>query len=265
MAEPIFMRVGEGQTVDLPDFHRATGNFLGLLQEYDSAIAQTSKGFLSWRVTSLRTSPSPVIGVTPTVRGRVRHAVDTSALVEKELISTIGTITEGKDRPQSLSDAALNKIHRLAKTAPEIGESRIFTGVEDSYKLQTVITVTTLNQINELTMPRSVSFGTVIGKLDTISVHNGFEFRVWEDDSRRPVRCFISDNQRNRAIDFLGKPVFVTGVINADRNGQPLSMQVETFDAVSEPDGLPTIEEMKGLVPDFTGGRSLKEFFEDCD
>jgi hypothetical protein len=264
MAEPIFMRVGGGQAVDLPEFHRATGNFLGLLQEYDSAIANTTNGFLSWRVTNLRTSPSPVIGVTPTVRRRVRHAKDTSKLVEKELISSIGTLTEGRDRPKLLSDAALGKIHKLAKTVPEIGDSLIFTGNEKSFKLQTMITVKTLDQITELTMPQSVSFGTVVGGLETISIHNGLEFRVWEEDSRRPVRCYLSDSQRSRAVEMLGMRVIVTGVIKADRYGRPLSMQVETFDAMVMPDGLPSIGEMKGLVPDFTGGRSLKEYFEDC-
>src|ERR1039458_8884910 len=116
MAEPIFMRIGWGKSVDLPEFHRTTGNFLGLLQEFDSAVARTSSGFLDWKVTVLRMDPSPVIGVTPTVQRRRRHARDTGEWVERELITGIGSLTEGKERPGIFSDAALTKLHKIAKT-----------------------------------------------------------------------------------------------------------------------------------------------------
>ena len=117
----------------------------------------------------------------------------------------------------------------------------------------------------ELTIPRSISFGTVVGNLETISIHNGLEFRVWEEDSARPVRCYVSDSQRDRALRLLGRRVVVSGNIKADRYGKPLSMKVESFDIVHDQDSLPSIAEMKGLVPDITGGLSLREYLEDCD
>jgi hypothetical protein len=40
-------------------------------------------------------------------------------------------------------------------------------------------------------------------------------------------------------------------------------MEVETFDAVSDPAYLPTIEEMRGSIPGLTGGQTLKEFEDD--
>lgn len=265
MPEPIFMRIGKSSTVELSEFHRTTGNFLGLLQECDSAVANTSNGFLDWKVAVLRMDPAPVIGVTPMVRRRTRHARDTSEWVERELINGIGIVTEGKERPRIFSDAALTKLHKIAKTAPTIGESQIYTAVGDAIKLETSITVTTFNQVEELTIPRSISYGTVVGSLETISIHNGLEFRIWEDESGRPVRCYVSDSQRGRALDLLGSKVVVSGNIKADRYGRPISMKVETFDMFPGPVDLPTIAEMKGLVPDFTGGLSLKDYLEDDD
>ena len=265
MAEPIFMRIGAGNSVGLSEFHQTTGNFLGLLQEFDSAVANTSNGFLDWRVAVLRLDPAPIIGVTPRVRHRTRHARDTSEWVERELITGIGTLTDGQERPKNFSDAALTKLHRIAKTAPQIGDSQIYTAVGDSIKLETYITARTFTQVEELTIPRSFSFGTVTGSLETISIHNGLEFRVWEENSARPVRCVVSPSQRGRALEFLGSKVIVSGNIRADRYGRPISMKVENFDIFSTDPNLPTIAEMKGLVPDFTGGLSLKEYFEDDD
>jgi hypothetical protein len=266
MAEPIFMRIGEGKSIDLAEFHRTTGHFLGLLQEFDSAVAKTSAGFLNWIVTSLQASPSPIVGVTPSVRRRARHALDISGWVEKELITGIGTLNEGKERPRIFSDAALTRLHVIAKTAPIIGDSQIYTGASESIKLHTSISVKTFNQVEELTIPRSISFGTVLGSLETISVHKGLEFRVWEEESRRPVRCIVTDSRlRTRALNSLGAKVVVSGNIKADRYGRPISMVVENFDPIQVPDNLPSIAEMKGLVPDFTGGASLREFLEDLD
>lgn len=260
MADPIFLRVGEGNSVDLPEFWRATGNFLGLLQEVDSSVAERKSGNLRWRVTTLQNNPSPIIGVTPLVR---RPVNDTSEKVEREVITNVGSLTERGERNRFLSDAALTRVQKLAKSAPKIGMSAIYTNASDF--LTTTITVKTLTQVQEITNPKSVSFGTVVGSLDTISVHNGLEFRVWDDETKRPVRCYLHPKQRAQAMELLGVRVLVTGMVKADRYGRALSMQVETFDSVSSPTNLPTIEEMRGLVPDFTGGQSLKDFLEDCD
>jgi hypothetical protein len=264
MAEPIFMRVGERNTVDLPEFVRATGNFLGLLQEVDSSVAQRKTGNLRWRVTTLQNTPSPIIGVTPVVVRR-RAVIDTSERVEREVISNVASITERGERNRFLSDAALTRVERIARTSPKLGMSAIYTSVNESINLTTAITVKTLSQVQDLTNPKSISFGTVVGSLDTISVHKGLEFRVWDEDTKRPVRCYLHSKQKAQAMELLGARVLVTGMLKADRYGRPLSMSVETFESVSDPKSLPSIEEMRGLIPNLTGGLSLKEFFEDCD
>jgi len=57
----------------------------------------------------------------------------------------------------------------------------------------------------------------------------------------------------------------VTGTINANRYGLPLNVNPIESINLSTMGDLPTIEEMAGLVPDFTGGLSLKQFFEEMD
>ena len=266
MAEQIFMQIGE-RNVELEEFSSATQNFLGLLQEVDSSIAERKTGNLRWGIRTLRESPTPLIGVTPIVRRPHRRRVyqDTSERVEREIINNVTAITDRGERNKFLSDAALLKVERIAKMAPKIGASSIYTSHDDTINLRTIVTVKTLDQVKDLTNPRSISFGTLVGSLETISVHNGFEFRVWDDDTKRPVRCFLDVKQSAKAIDMLGVRVVVTGMMKADRHGRPISMTVEDFNPVTESAQLPTIEEMRGLVPDFTGGRSLKEFFEESD
>jgi hypothetical protein len=261
--EQIFMQIGE-RGVDLADFNTASQSFLGLLEEVDSSTARRATGNLIWRLSTLREEPAPLVGVTPFVRTvRRRPLDDNSAKVEREVIGNVNSITETGERNKFLSDAALLKIERIAKTAPKIGPSAIYIGNNEAVPLRTTVTVKTLKQVKDLTQPKSISFGTLIGSLDTISVHNGLEFRVWDNETKRPVRCILDARQRTRAMELLGIRVIVTGMMRADRYGKPLSMQVETFDAVGDPLYLPTIEEMRGSIPSLTGGQTLKEFLED--
>lgn len=261
MTEPIYMRIGEGTTVELPEFVGATADFLGLLREFDSSIAEKKSGNLVWRVTSLERSPAPLVGVTPFPRMAIS---DTGERVERELISNVAAVTDRGERNKLLSDAALSRVERIAKMAPRIGPSSIYTSVK-SVPLITVVTANTLKHVEDLTSVKSKSFGTVTGSLDAISVHKGREFRVWDEQINRPVRCFFEKHGEDRAKDLLGKKVIVTGMVKADRFGRPISMRVEEFKSLIAPTNLPTIEEMRGLIPNFTGGLSLAEFFEEFD
>lgn len=262
MADPIYMRVGEGQAVDLPEFVGAMGNFLGLLREVDSTVAEKKGGHLRWRVTTLNNAPSPLVGVTPLLLRNAGN--DTSTRVEREIINNVVSLTEKGERNKFLSDAALSRVERIAKSAPKIGESVIYTDKRGDVSLSTKVTIKTLTQVQDLTSIKSISFGTVVGSLDSISVHHGKEFRVWDENFKRPVRCRFHAKQESQAKDLLGLRVIVTGMVSADRYGQPLSMNVENLEGAAL-GMLPSIEEMVGLVPNFTGGLSLREFFEDME
>ena len=58
------------------------------------------------------------------------------------------------------------------------------------------------------------------------------------------------------------KKVVVYGLVKWNVLGHPISVAVEGMDR-RELDHEPTIEEMSGLVEDFTEGMSLKDYLED--
>ena len=68
-----------------------------------------------------------------------------------------------------------------------------------------------------------------------------------------------------RAYDIysrlLKERVVVYGKLNSNSAGLPISIMADEFEAVPKRH-LPTIEEMSGLVEDFTEGMSLKEYME---
>jgi hypothetical protein len=261
MAETIYMRIGEQDRVDFNDFVGVLTNFLGLLKDVDSTIAQRKGGNLSWRVTQLNRDPLPLIGVTPYIR---RALDDISSFVEREVVRNMATLTMRGERNKFLSDAALGRVERLAQTTSRIGSSVIYIETQREASLSTTITQQTLSYVQDLTDVKSRSFGTVTGELGSISIRRGDEFRVWDEDSNLPVRCNFTRRDEGKIKDLLRHRVMVTGLVSSNRYGLPLSINVESVD-LAELGDLPTIEEMAGLVPDFTGGLSLRQFFEEID
>ncbi len=76
---------------------------------------------------------------------------DSGERVERELIQNVTALTERGERSKLLSDAAVNRVERIAKTAPKIGASTIYTDVKGSLSLSTTVSVKTLTQVQELT------------------------------------------------------------------------------------------------------------------
>lgn len=261
MAETIYMRVGEQDKVDFADFVDALTNFLGLLKDVDATVAQRKTGTLNWRVTALNRDPHPIVGVTPYLR---RAMNDISSFVEREVVRNMATLTMNGERNKFFSDAALARVERIARMTPRIGSSIIYIDTREQMNISTTITQQTLSHVQDLTDVKSQSFGSVIGELGSISVRRGNEFRIWDEDSNRPVRCSFSQIEEKKIKELLRHRVIVTGIVSSNRYGLPLSVSIESVDKADIGD-LPTIEEMAGLVPDFTGGLSLQQFFEEMD
>ena len=261
MAETIYMRVGERDIIDFADFVGVCNQFLGLLRDVDSAVAVKKSGNLRWRLTSLERRPYPVIGVTPKLR---RAMNDISGFVERQVIGNIASLTSKGERNRYLSDSALSRVGKLAKTTPRIGSSVIYIDTKQPTPASTDITPVTLSQVRDLTDVKSKSYGMVVGELGSISIRRGNEFRVWDENSKRPVACSFRPDQEDLVKQLLRHRVVVSGFVNSDRYGFPLSVNSGLIETAERGD-LPSIDEMNGFWPDITGGLSMKEFFEDSE
>ena len=119
-AETICMRVGEQDRIDFSDFVAALNNFLGLLKDVDSAVANRRSGNLHWRVTALKKDPMPVVGFTPFQR---RAAEDISATVERQVSGD----TDSAQICFCLTTIDTRYLYRMAMTAASLSWTLIVT------------------------------------------------------------------------------------------------------------------------------------------
>lgn len=113
--------------------------------------------------------------------------------------------------------------------------------------------LTTLANIQTIKGPTYESLGSVAGKLDAISVHRAFEFRIWSDQTGKPVTCRFAESLLDTVKEALRQKVLVVGHVKYNALGQPITIAAQAIErqATSRE---PTIEEVSGLVEDFTGG-----------
>jgi hypothetical protein len=217
-----------------------------------------------WEVVSLQKNSPPVVGVAPFQKPsfKKKGVPDFSEFVESQIIKNTHLLDTRGERNEFMSDAALGKIEKLAKKAVRLGPMAVYVNGNGTIRDGSLITERTLQNVQQLTGVKYSAYGSVVGSLDSISVHNGHEFRVWDESTHKPVLCKFTEQYLEHVKALLKTRVTVVGILNSNSIGNPISISVEEVEPALAKE-LPTIEQMSGFVEDFTDGKSLKQYLED--
>ncbi len=262
MSQTIFLKIGERDRVPLSAFIAALSSFLGILRDLDSTVSKDKKGSVIWEVVSLRQNSPPRVGVSPFPRPNTQ---DFSSVVEAQVLENIDRLNRGSEPTRYMSYAALSRLEKLATGSRTLGAHEVYTEGNGLPPRKSTVSEPTLNRVQELTGVRYAGYGAIAGKLEAIYVHNASEFRVWDETSGKAVRCKLDPNQEDKVKSLLRHRVRVIGNLASNLAGIPIAMtEVEDVEPL-EAKVLPTIQEMSGLVKDFTDGKSLKSYLEEMD
>jgi hypothetical protein len=259
MPQVIYFRLGEHDDISLVSLLTTLRDVKGLLSDFDAALSQDPRGNIKWNVEVLQKNSPPLLGLSGEVgrSSRARVPEDFPERVSRTLLNSTAKLSLQSERLDIVSDSAMERYTRLASRSRRIGEIEVSTETQ-----KVPINETTLSHIRTLSGPRSQSTGSVLGRLDTISVHNANEIRVWDENTNRPVRCRYPDALEETVKALLRERVLVSGVVSFNEHGRPISVKVSALTPYGRPEELPTIEQMSGLIDDVTGGASLKEYME---
>ena len=266
MSETIFLRVGNREAISLDLFISSLSNFLGALQDIDATISKDEQGSLVWEVVVLQKNSPALIGVRPRQRARyIKLGIaDYSGVVEEQFIENARLLNNKAERNDYLSDAALKRIESLARKSKGIGPMVVYQSDNGAGtpKNEIVISEKTFENVKKLTSVRYSAFSSIRGNLDSISVHRSNEFKVWDEITHKPITCRFPDSKFEDVRSLLKKRVTVSGILDSNVSGSPISILVEDLSFTPERP-LPTIDEMCGYVHDFTNGKTLKEYMEE--
>jgi len=98
---------------------------------------------------------------------------------------------------------------------------------------------------------RVIEYGSISGKLETVSERNGFRFVIYDDLWDRPINCLVKEEDKARVMGVFGKRVEVFGDIRYRSDGRATSVDIEDFTEFPDPDALPKTADVKGILRNY--------------
>jgi hypothetical protein len=256
--ETIYLRLGTADRITLTDFIDSLSDFKNVLQELDATIANDKRGNMIWEVVALEKHSPAVVGVAPKLK---QGREDVSMFVERQLIENTRLLSTKGERTDALSDRALGKIQRLSSRTVRTGSMAVYLNGNGPVRASADISTQTYDKVIQLTGVKYSEYGSIYGNLDTISVHRGHEFRIWNEENNKSVKCVFSPDGLESVKSFLGSKVIVTGTVQLNAAKLPIAIKVDDLREAPQI-AVPTIDEMIGFVPHITEGLSLKEYMK---
>ena len=259
--------------INLHSFTTATTRFLQLLREIDSAISGKGGGMVNWYVVDTKRNEGIKEDVTaiknfaieiesklkpPPLRPRTPIR-DTGSAVAQSFVTGFENIEKRGISPPYLSEFGLERLQEMMHllhrngargfSAEIVGENRAVSVGEQAVKT-----------LRELLPTQRAEEGTVEGALETISVHKNKKFIIYDSLTGKGVTCLINkDELFDLATSSLGKKVIVAGKVFYNVKDEPLRIQVRSIRVLGTK-RLPTVAEITGSDPEFTGSLTTDEY-----
>lgn len=235
-----FSLAGEGIPVDA--FLDAGQALSELLSELDLVISG-SKRSRKWHIADLSTG-SANFTMSPSLQDHE------SALMISSALSGIARIDKEAEYPTFFTDDALLKAKKFAGIISEAVERIAIFGNPGNGKTQRVpVTQRIAAHVDQLIGTSTVALGEIEGTLETLTIHNGTEFGIYEAISSRRVRCICDRETLNELTDptRLGRRVVVQGEGRFNVRGEPTSVTVKSYRILRNRDELPQAKDIRGL------------------
>jgi hypothetical protein len=227
-----------------------------MLRDLDAGISGEAKGSLDWVVSGLGTG-SLVVELESRTRVDDRNV---GPEVTTSFVNGLSQLEDEGRTPEYLSDAGMVRAQRLVKLVGKGGISGL--SVADPLREREIaITAKAAAHVDDLLLARRHAIGSVEGKLEMVSVHGRPRFIVYSSLTHKAVTCQFDRERLLGAVkDALGKRVNVAGKVYSNGRGEPLRVLVERIRVLKDASELPTIAEIRGIDPDFTGGLSTEDY-----
>ncbi len=102
----------------------------------------------------------------------------------------------------------------------------------------------------ELLSAAYADHGSIDGRLQIVSERRGLHVVVYDPLWDKPVRCHLSDEQAQIALNNFGKRVEVFGLVRYRGDGTPVSIDVEEIVPFPVPEHIPGYRAVYGILRD---------------
>jgi len=158
------------------------------------------------------------------------------------VVTGIRTIARRPHRPRYFTDIALEEAKALANFAS--------VSLKNGTARPTPLNRKVAEHIDELIGPKITSVGTVVGRLEGLTIHGKKMLVVYEQLTGRRVECVFPVVMLDKALAGFNKRISVYGTIHSRTTGEKISVDVEEMEIFPPDSELPTAEDVRGILGD---------------
>lgn len=223
---------------------RAQSQFLELLREVSRSVAGTIDDPVTWVVKRVSESSADYALIPrPTIK----------TLSPGALHSMVGAVPRGMadlmkraERPRYFTDRALELATSLAASVTkEMPYIRTHNGASEV----DVTRAAGLHAQRILDQPYLSDWGTVEGKLETVTVHGRRQFVIFDELTGQRIECqFAHRIALDQITPGMERRVAVTGEIRSRESGEIVSVVATNIEVFPPDDELPTADDVRGIL-----------------
>lgn len=227
---------------------------LDVLEELDRAERGPRGKAGRWLIAELRNESATAV---------LRRDVEPDNQIASRLVAGIGQLHRSDKLPSFFSPRIATDLAKIGSYARRDGVTGVQFRVSDGGTSPLEERVNEAVVTNALASVEGVehAVGSVAGLLDVINLRRGaHKVSLYDDESRRAVKCRFPDGMFTTVKDALGHRVRALGELTRNRRGQVLSVQIEQIEVLADLRSAPSVDDLAGLAPWYTGDVSSDEF-----
>lgn len=233
-----------GDMIPLSLFLEASRGLNALLSEIDVAISGSRN--LEWTIENLSIG-SANLAVTPSLLHE--DSIDQSALVISSALLGMEKIEKGGQWPEHFTETALLKAKEIVSIINGKVERVALFGNAGEGSVRVRVTQRVAANVDQLVGTSTTARGALEGTLETITIHGGAAFNIYDVITARRIRCMCDRRTLNELTspEVIGKRILVDGEIRFNLHGQPVSIKVAEHRLLRDRKDLPQAKDIRGL------------------
>lgn len=234
----------DGTHIPLEKFRKLIDAFMETLNEIDKETSDDQNRTIFWDIRSLTYNSPLLLEIEATPNSK---SIDTRRPIK--VINTFRDGIKALQHPNILPNGFSEKALRSAKKIAEIIDPNDLAEITFIGKgWQTQINadlVANLEKHLDDTYNTHKSYGSVEGKLLSITLNKRKKFGVKASLQASLVDCYFKEESLfEQAREYLGKRVYVYGIVRKKDNGEKLNIEVLEIEKLPDLEDMPSAQEM---------------------
>lgn len=248
--------------VEVSRYAQALTDTVWLLTHIDRLAVREIRARLRWTIADTSANGVLRARLTPRTIPEKRPA-ETVGVPSRALVDGLIALTARSEIPDLFTEASVHRVDRLGEPTRGVrGVTLAPVTVDGDVGQPVPITETVREHAKAAIAPRETSTGSVVGVLDVLNARSRGRIKgsIYNARTRHAVTCVIPANHSSQFVEAFGRKVLVGGPLTRNELGQVISIEVAELQVLPEDFRTPTVDELLGIDPGWTGALPTAEY-----